>query len=49
MIDYIEHPILVGVGDGGGGKTPLVLHALGMNIISCCGVHWLVLSISIFH
>ena len=33
-MDYIhvQHPILVGVG----GKTPLVLHAPGMKISSCC-------------
>ena len=33
-MDYIhvQHPILVGVG----GKTPLLLHAPGMKISSCC-------------
>ena len=42
----MKRPILVGWGIVDG-KTPLVPRAPRIKIISCCGVHWLVLSISI--
>ena len=41
MINYIEHILSWWgwgmVGSGGGGENSLGLHALGMEIICCCG------------